>query len=244
MDKVVSIFSGAGGLSLGFARAGLKPLFGVDLNHDACRSYEKNLGAEAHNLDLSADDQGPLLRLIEGHERPFAVIGGPPCQGFSTAGSRTGSDPRNRLIFNYLALVERLQPRWFLFENVEGLLTSGDGVSVFELVRRFLSLGYSVRLEKVNFAAFGLPQSRKRVVIIGNRLGLNFSFPFETHSYASGKHNSISLFPHSPTLLEALDGLPTAGKMNRPLAYPGPVVGEYDQLMRIGNTGGTVMQHY
>ncbi|HVA90742.1 MAG TPA: DNA cytosine methyltransferase [Chloroflexota bacterium] len=244
MDEVISVFSGAGGLSLGFTNAGLKPLFGVDSNLDACKSYEKNLEVPSYNLDLNADDQAPLLKLLENHRKPLAVIGGPPCQGFSTAGNRTGRDPRNNLIFNYFALVEYLQPRWFLFENVEGLLTSGGGKGVFELVRRFLSLGYSVRLEKVNFAAFGLPQSRKRVIIIGNRLGLDFCFPRGTHSFESGKHNFISLFPSAPTVMEALAGLPMAAVKKVPVAYTGPIMTPYDACMRQGNQSGLVTRHY
>ena len=148
-------------MSFGFSRAGLKPSVGIDLNSDACRTYENNLGVPSHNLDLGAEDQSDVLRVLQGFERPLAVIGGPPCQGFSTAGDRNGNDPRNQLIFNYLALVEHLQPRWFFFENVEGLLTSDKGRSVSELIRCFLKIGYSVRLEQVNFAAYGLPQSRK-----------------------------------------------------------------------------------
>lgn len=244
LDKVVSVFSGAGGMSFGFSRAGLKPSVGIDLNRDACRTYEKNLGVSSHNLDLGAEDQSDVLRILEGFEKPLAVIGGPPCQGFSTAGDRKGNDPRNQLIFNYLALVERLQPRWFFFENVEGLLTSDNGRSVSELIRCFLKIGYSVRLEKVNFAAYGLPQSRKRVLIIGNRLGLDFHFPSETHSYVSGKHNYLSLFPSSPNLLEAIAGLPKPSRRNQRLAYESDPVTDYDRWMRVGNNSREVSLHY
>src|SRR5438552_9369528 len=106
MDHVISVFSGAGGLSLGFARAGLKPVVGIDINADACRTYERNLGIRARRLDLGIVDQDSLVRTLDEYVDPFAIIGGPPCQGFSTAGSRSASDPRNSLIFNYLALVQ------------------------------------------------------------------------------------------------------------------------------------------
>jgi DNA (cytosine-5)-methyltransferase 1 len=155
-ESIISLFSGAGGLSLGFGMAGRSPALGIDINRDACNTYEKNLGVRCHNLDLSTCEQYELLNLLAPYKDAFAVIGGPPCQGFSTAGSRNGQDPRNQLIFNYFAIVEQVRPKWFLFENVEGLLTSNNGKSVFELVCQFISLGYSLRLEKVNFAAYGL----------------------------------------------------------------------------------------
>jgi len=100
-ECVVSLFSGAGGLSLGFAQASLKPVLGIDINPDACRTYENNLGVPCHNLDFNNFDQSSLLNIIASYQNVFAVIGGPPCQGFSTAGSRNGLDPRNQLIFNY-----------------------------------------------------------------------------------------------------------------------------------------------
>lgn len=244
MDEVISVFSGAGGMSLGFSRSGLKPIVGFDINQDACRTYERNLGVPSHNLNLGAGDQSEALKILEGSKNALAVVGGPPCQGFSTAGDRSGKDPRNQLIFNYLALVERLRPRWFFFENVEGLLTSESGRSVSELLRCFIKIGYSVRLEKVNFAAYGLPQSRKRVLIIGNRLGLDFHFPMETHSYFSGKHSYLSLYPSSPNLLEAIAGLPKPSRKSQMLAYESEPINDYDRSMRAGNDSREVSLHY
>jgi len=119
-DDVLSFFSGAGGFSYGFAQAGLKPVSGAEIDKDACATYEKNIGSKCHNVDLSSIDPDFFLKAVDGRE-PFAVIGGPPCQGFSTAGARDTSDPRNKLIFNYLQIIDRLRPRWFIFENVEGL---------------------------------------------------------------------------------------------------------------------------
>jgi DNA (cytosine-5)-methyltransferase 1 len=245
-ECVVSFFSGAGGLSLGFANAGIKPVFGVDINSDACSTYESNLGIPCHHLDLSNKDFSKLLNLLAPYQDVLAVIGGPPCQGFSTAGNRNKFDPRNQLIFNYFAIVEQIRPKWFLFENVEGLLTSNNGKSIFDLVSRFIKLGYSLRLEKVNFAAYGLPQSRKRVIIIGNRLGAEFNFPFETHSFDAGKHNRLlPLFPNSPTLSEAISGLPEASKRECLAPYTSDKgINEYDTFMRLFNQSGGVKHHF
>ncbi|MFT4240916.1 MAG: DNA cytosine methyltransferase [Acidovorax sp.] len=243
-DIVVSLFAGAGGFSTGFAQAGLKPLFGADINVDACKSYELNIGSACYPLDLSIADPSLLQNLVGG-QKPLAVIGGPPCQGFSTAGPRNSSDPRNRLIFNYLHIVDRLSPRWFVFENVEGLLTSGGGRDLARLVREFVGLGYSVRMQKVNLASYGVPQTRKRVLIIGNRLGIDFEFPAELHSFDSGKAKKASGLPMAPTLDDAIAGLgPAATAKGAAVRYASSVpLNTFDALMRQENEAGSVTQH-
>lgn len=244
-NLVVSLFSGAGGFSYGFSQAGLKPAFGAEIDADACATYRNNVGSPCHQLDLGCVDPASIKKLTNGVS-PFAVIGGPPCQGFSTAGPRNASDPRNRLIFNYLAIVHELAPKWFIFENVEGLLTSGGGEDLSRLVRSFVDLGYSVRLQKLNFASFGVPQTRKRVVIIGNRLGIEFQFPTERFSYDSGKARKQSGLPMAPTLDEAIAGLgPIASERTGYMPYANSVpVNAYDAAMRIGNNGQQVTEHY
>lgn len=244
-DQVLSFFSGAGGFSYGFSQAGLKPLCGAELNKDACITYEENVGSTCHNVDLSTISPRFFKDALGGKE-PFAVIGGPPCQGFSTAGARDAGDPRNRLIFNYLRIVAEVRPRWFIFENVEGLLTSGRGLAVASLVREFLAIGYSVRLQKVNLAAYGVPQTRKRVLIIGNRLGVDFSFPDERFSFDSGKSKKLSAKPLAPTLLEALAGLgaPTKSRAEAAMYGTKNPNGRYDQAMREGNPNSHVTEHF
>jgi len=244
-DSVLSLFSGAGGFSYGFANAGLLPICGAEINKDACATYEENIGSTCHNVDLSAVEPN-FFRELLGAKEPFAVIGGPPCQGFSTAGARDAQDPRNRLIFNYLRIVGEVRPRWFIFENVEGLLTSGYGADVFALVREFLALGYSVRVHKANLAAYGVPQTRKRVLIIGNRLGVDFSLPDETCSYDSGKSKKPSSKPFAPTLDHALAGLGVAAR-SRSATVPyltAEAINSFDKLMRVKNTIGSVTEHF
>jgi len=244
-DHVVSLFSGAGGFSYGFSSVGLKPICGAELNLSACMTYEDNVGSPCHNVDLGTISPGFFKELLGGAQ-PFVIIGGPPCQGFSTAGPRNADDPRNRLIFNYLRIVDEVRPRWFIFENVEGLLTSGRGRDVAALVHRFLGIGYSVRLEKVNLAGYGVPQTRKRVLIIGNRLGADFSFPEERFSYDSGKARKLSEKPFGPTVLDALGGLGDAAKKrNETVGYASPEpLNAYDALMRHGNKLGVVTEHF
>ncbi|MCW2264456.1 DNA (cytosine-5)-methyltransferase 1 [Gluconobacter cerinus] len=243
-EVVVSLFAGAGGFSSGFSQAGLKPLFGVEINADACQTYQENVGSPCHQLDLSTVDPSHI-EMLTGGKRPFVVIGGPPCQGFSTAGPRNSADPRNLLIFNYLNIVERLSPRWFIFENVEGLLTSGGGRDLARLVREFVDMGYSVRLQKVNLAAYGVPQTRKRVLIIGNRLGIDFQFPEELYSFDSGKAKKASGKPLAPSLAEAVAGLgPAASGKDALVPYASAEpVNAFDARMRAGNRVEVVTHH-
>ncbi len=244
-DKVISLFSGAGGFSYGFSMAGHKPIFGAEINQDACQTYEENIGSKCHNIDISTIDPNFFINEL-GSKSPFAIIGGPPCQGFSTAGSRKSNDPRNRLIFNYLNIVNRLKPRWFIFENVEGLLTSACGDSITSLVREFLAIGYNVRVEKVNMASYGVPQTRKRVLIVGNNIGLKFNFPEEQFSYDSGKSKKQSRLPFAPTLDSALSGLghPTRSKSDFANYIDPTPSTEYDRLMRNGNSANLITDHF
>jgi DNA (cytosine-5)-methyltransferase 1 len=232
-------------MSLGFSQAGLGPRISADIDEDACSTYRANIGNKVFNVDLS-ESSNDFNRALEGHANAFALIGGPPCQGFSSAGLKNGQDKRNRLIFNYFSIVERVRPRWFLFENVEGLLTANSGSSVAGLVREFIRIGYKTRLEKVNFAAYGLPQARKRVILVGNVLGVDFGLPLARFSFNAGKHKCGGLLPSAPTLDNALAGLgvpgTTAGEITS-YATRKPTT-EYDALMRAGNSGGKVKLHF
>jgi DNA (cytosine-5)-methyltransferase 1 len=246
VDKVVALFAGAGGLSLGFSMAGAKPALAAEIDLDACDTYTRNLGIDCLNMDLSRDAAIEKIISAVGSGETFAVVGGPPCQGFSTAGNRVGDDPRNKLIFNYFAIVDSLRPRWFLFENVEGILTSGGGDAIVSLAKAFIGRGYSIRIEKINFASYGLPQARKRVIIVGNRIGIDFEFPISTHTFDAGKHRSTSALPFAPCLDEALAGLGAASREKGalvPYATKLPI-NDYDAQMRDGQLNECVSLHY
>lgn len=246
MSQIVSLFSGAGGLSLGFGAGGLQPSFAADINRDACATYRQNLGIDAYVLDLGAQDREPLHRLLAPYRGCMAVVGGPPCQGFSTAGSRRSDDPRNHLVFSYLDAVDYLRPCWFLFENVEGILTSGGGESLRDLAACFIERGYTLRIDKINLAGFGLPQSRKRVLIMGNLVGLPFRLPPETHAFHAGKHVSRGLthglLPAAPTIMEAIGDLPAASAADMPLIFQQPPCSDFAAAMRGNNTA--VSEHF
>lgn len=184
--KAISLFSGAGGMDLGFREAGFSILAAYDNQSAMVETYNKNLGG-ATQLDLAVCD---FRALAEGLVQAFGgldiVIGGPPCQGFTSAGSRFWDDPRNKLVQNYVDALKQFSPRWFVMENVEGILTAAKGEYIFEAAKRIGELGYSMHIRKVYMQEYGIPQRRKRVIIVGNREGKRYSFP-EPTTPASGR---------------------------------------------------------
>ena len=177
--KAISLFAGAGGCSLGFAKYGVNILGAYDIWEEAIKTYNLNFGDnKAHQTDLANCDFEQIkndLGLQKGELD--IIIGGPPCQGFTTLGKRGQDDPRNRLLLNYVNALETFYPRWFMMENVEGMLTTANGNFIIEAIEQIISLGYCVYMKKVYMHEYGIPQRRKRVIIIGNREGKDFQFP-------------------------------------------------------------------
>ena len=198
----VDLFCGAGGLSLGLASANIRCVMAVDNNLSAVRTYRRNLGPHAVCAMIDRQFSLPPASLI---------AGGPPCQGFSSAGQRNSDDHRNTLVGLFAELVATNRPEAFLFENVEGFLTAGGGRFVFDLLEPVIEAGYRVHLRKLNAANFGVPQHRKRVIAIGG-LGWDPTFPEPSHSAhgAPGAHLTGQHLPPTPTVSEGLDGLPGA----------------------------------
>lgn len=239
--KAISLFSGAGGCSLGFKNAGFDVLYASDLDKEAVKSYRHNFSntfvEEADIQKIDGNDIISRFNLNPG-EIDF-LIGGPPCQGFSTAGTRFWDDPRNSLLKEYVRVLGQIRPKWFLMENVEGLLTSKNGEYVFEAVKAFVELGYKVRVDKIYAHEFGVPQRRKRVFIIGNRLGINFDLPKPTTKVRG------QIFNHSEIgLKDAFINLPQPViDKNIKVAYPGQLekgpLSEY-----YFNPNKTITDHY
>lgn len=202
--KAISLFAGAGGCSLGFKNAGVDIIAAFENAEPAIETYNANFGANrCHNVDLETCD---FLQLrnelgLQCGELDL-IIGGPPCQGFTTAGNRFWDDPRNKLVQNYAQALEMFYPRWFMMENVEGILTTAAGSYIVECVKRMISLGYTVYLKKMYLQEYAVPQRRKRVIIVGNREGKDFVFP-EPVERASGAIYKKSSF----TLREAISDL-------------------------------------
>lgn len=202
--RAISLFAGAGGCSLGFKNAGVDILAAFDNAEAAITTYNMNFDGDiCHNVDLGSCDFKELrdgLSLQSGELD--LIIGGPPCQGFTTAGNRYEDDPRNKLIQNYSQALEAFYPRWFMMENVEGILTTAKGIYIVEFIKKMINLGYTVSLKKVYMQEYAIPQRRKRIVIVGNREGKKFEFP-EPIEKASGSIYKNSSF----TLREAISDL-------------------------------------
>ncbi len=154
------------------------------------------------------------MEIRDGLELPPSsiIVGGPPCQGFSSAGLRRHNDRRNTLVGVFSRLIARMRPAAFVFENVEGFLTGANGAFVFELLGPLIEAGYRIHLRKVNAANFGVPQHRKRVVGIGG-LGWTPTFPEPTHAAFGAPGAEIwneQGMISTPTVREALSALPPA----------------------------------
>ena len=170
--KVISLFSGAGGMDIGFINAGFEIVWANDFFKEAVESYRNNIGDHIVYGDITK---------IKGENIPNGadlVIGGFPCQGFSIANNkRSMKDERNFLYKEMLRIIKDKNPKFFVAENVKGILSMGKG-KVFEMIKNdFESIGYKVDARLLNAAEYGIPQARERVIIVGNRLGLENPFP-------------------------------------------------------------------
>lgn len=176
--KLVDLFCGAGGLSLGFDKEGhFQTIQAIDFNKHAIETYNFNrinkIGIEK---DITSIDDNYIKNLgkIDG------IIGGPPCQGFSTAGQRIIDDDRNVLYRYYFKILEWANPKFFVIENVVGILTFAKGAIKQDIFNRADSLGYDVSMQIVDMSEHGVPQVRKRVFFVGIKKDLNcprFVFP-------------------------------------------------------------------
>ena len=197
-NKIIDLFCGCGGLSLGFEKAGFEPILAIDLWKDAIETYNHNrTNKVAKCIEIQKISNEDLEKL---KKECVGVIGGPPCQGFSTVGKRETTDPRNQLYKEYCRVVEIVNPDFFVLENVKGLLTLEKGFFKNDIVDKFSKLGYTVVFKVLNAANYGVPQNRERVFFVGTKNG-KFSFPKE-FDYTIGCADAIS------DLLNSYDKMP------------------------------------
>jgi DNA (cytosine-5)-methyltransferase 1 len=193
----IDLFAGAGGLSLGFELAGFKVIWSNDNNKWASATYDKNFGKGIMHLGN--------IENVKEFPKADLVIGGYPCQGFSLAGTRLVADPRNKLYLEFARCVRQVQPKFFVAENVPGMLTLGDGKIIKAMIREFEGIngGYHVKYANPPLKAmdYGVPQERQRVFIVGVRkdIGFEYNFPKKTHGEG--------LKPYV-TLRDAIGGMP------------------------------------
>lgn len=176
----IDLFSGCGGLSHGLEMAGHECLLGVDANREAIQTFAANHHKAAVYLgDIKKLKEKNLMKLLGG-KKVEMVVGGPPCQGFSTVGKGEVEDTRNQLFKEFVRIVRVTNPRVILFENVTGLVAKKNQMILKKIFQQFERLGYSMDARVMSAEEFGVPEKRRRTIIVGVKDG-EFSFPLATH---------------------------------------------------------------
>jgi len=171
----IDVFSGAGGLSLGAINAGIEVALAVEKDEYSAETFKNNhpetrvINEDINDIDIDS------IQI----KSPFILFGGPPCQGFSLSNTKTrnNENKNNHLFHKYFEWVENLKPSWFLFENVEGIVSYNKGKTIKEIQSLFEAIGYTVKKDVLTASNYGVPQDRNRFFMIGNNLDIDFSFP-------------------------------------------------------------------
>lgn len=217
---IIDLFCGCGGLSSGFVKAGFKIACAIDMWKDATITFKKNHKDVNEILNISTETfiKNNILT-IKNKYNIEGVIGGPPCQGFSTVGTRDPSDKRNHLFKDFFQIVEITNPSFFLIENVQGLLNLNKGYFINKINELFgaKGLGYNINYKLINTSEYGIPQVRKRVFIIGTKNNY-FHFPKIEEKVISSS--------------EALSDLPSLDNLTDNTKYFSPPKNEYQKYLR------------
>lgn len=219
--KIVDLFCGCGGLSRGFEMAGFEVIAAIDMWSDAIATYNHNFSSHQAVCEDIHHWTNEYLASLKKKHHIVGVIGGPPCQGYSTVGTRDINDPRNHLYLEYCRVVELLDPAFFVIENVKGLTTLGKGAFKDDILRRFSALGYDVKYQILNAADYGVPQNRYRVFFVGTK---NRRFVFEN---VEKSHKVI-------TTKDAIGDLPPLVSDEQVNCYDKLPETEYELMMRGG----------
>lgn len=218
--KLLDLFCGAGGLSLGFERNDFEVVKAIDFAKYAIDTYNYN---REHKVAIVKDIKEIDEEYLKDIGEIDGIIGGPPCQGFSTAGHRIIDDERNALYREYFKILSWVKPKFFLIENVTGILNFGEGIVKEDIIKRAETMGYKVFYETLNAVNFGIPQNRKRVFFVGFRedvLGEDFIFPL-------GDENLISIE-------DAISDLPSLDKKEDNTKYNINPKTKYQKYIRNG----------
>lgn len=186
----VSLYSGAGGMDLGFARAGFSPIWANDLDVFATRTYNHLFdGHTAHAGDIRKQ------KLPERDAAPV-VIGGPPCQGFSVAGRMDPNDPRSRHVWDFLGVVKRVAPEAFVMENVKALARNRRWSDLLKRLRESAeAAGYTTEVHVLNASHYGVPQARERMFLVGTLSGKRLSIPTVSESKPPSVRSALETLP-------------------------------------------------
>ncbi|KXJ59480.1 MAG: DNA cytosine methyltransferase [Alteromonas sp. Nap_26] len=222
--KVLDLFCGCGGLSLGLEQSGFDVALGIDIWKDALTTFEANhTNSKTLCTDLSGVDFDDLKSNYL-HDGVDVIVGGPPCQGFSISGKRDPDDPRNKLYTSFLKAVDFFKPKAFIMENVPNLASMSNGKIKETIISEFEDIGYTISCQKLLASDFGVPQNRRRFIMVGLLQDRKFEFPEPTHDKDKiSCHDAISDLPENT--LE--DGS----------SYPIEELTEFQKMVRTGSRG-------
>lgn len=177
----IDVFAGAGGLSCGLELAGMKCVLGVDANKHAMETFARNhKHAQTYCGDITKLTKKELLKKLDGNH-VHVVVGGPPCQGFSTVGLGNPDDMRNTLFLEFCRIVRTTMPYFVVIENVTGLLAKKNEKTLQNIFKKFKTLGYEMDVQVMSSQNYGVPEKRRRTILIGTRVNCDITFPKHTH---------------------------------------------------------------
>ncbi len=226
----IDLFSGCGGLTLGFRQAGIRSILASDIDENCEKTFRRNFPDVPFICKDITDISLQDVKALIGNATPDIIVGGPPCQGFSLANKRRGKvadDPRNRLFYGFVKFVDWYSPKAFVMENVKGLLSMQGGKVIQTIIDEFThagQYGYNVSYKILKASDYGVPQNRERVVLIGYRQDLDikpvFPLPIKQDHYV--------------TVDEAISDLPQleAGQGCEVQEYRCTAQNNYQRLMR------------
>ncbi len=228
--KAVDLFAGAGGLSTGLEMAGFSVALANEIEKDFSETLKINhpktvvITRDIHEIDFRAVADEFNTKHID------LLSGGPPCQGFSTVGSKNRLDPRNSLFYEYLRAVSELRPKYILFENVSGFFRLYQGTAYKTLLDELKALGYEYVSGLMDAADYGLPQRRHRTIVVGWQRHLRpVKFPAPTHEATE----SLSGASRWNTLMDAISDLPELNAGEEKNFYLSPPVNHYQARLRL-----------
>ncbi len=254
IDKPIAIdlFCGAGGLSLGFEKAGVHVACGIDKHPDAIQTYLKNRLNYVNKVSFLMEDIQnikkkniikAISKVLEKNREIDVIIGGPPCQGISLRGNRKKNDPRNKLIYEFFRIVNEIRPTLFVFENVSGLLMKNNINILRSIIQRIEKIGYHFSLDILYSADYGVPQNRKRLIIIGCKSNENIIFPRKSNkkdlrkniddlNLEPPKYDVVPNIKKKISVFEALDDVSYPNVLKSPINYRKNAKTSYQRLMR------------
>lgn len=198
--KVYGLFTGGGGLDVGFKEAGFEIIGASDIWEES----KKTMNLNYPDIPFICKDVTTLTskEILDStnNVKPDVIVGGPPCQGFSVMGDKNSADPRNSLFSAYVRLVDDLQPKCFVFENVKGIKSMFKGRYLNMVANSFSKIGYDIYLKVLNSKDYGVPQKRERVIIVGSKINNLFKYP--PHS-----NDSIGILKAKKNVQEAIGDL-------------------------------------